>query len=270
VVLPRRRAGRAWSIRERRYLTRAELVRLLDEVPPKWRPLFEPPRRAAHPADRRACHHAASPPFSPRRRRRVRLSRPRRCRVRSGQPAPSCPRPCRRARRADRRRLSHPPTHVRLAAGASDPASGHGRSIWQPRHLAHVGPRTRAKATLRPTPAPRPKRERDQRRGWLPLIEGKQVRPPFLSARFAGASLGATGYPCRHETTSLAWRRQRRPSAPAPGSRPALLVGCGSEGRAWGARPVLKRGAASWRTSRIPRRSARLLRTVPCWGARSS
>jgi integrase len=41
VVLPRRRAGRAWSIRERRYLTRAELVRLLDEVPPKWRPLFE-------------------------------------------------------------------------------------------------------------------------------------------------------------------------------------------------------------------------------------
>jgi integrase len=41
VVLPRRRAGRAWSIRERRYLTRAELVRLFDEVPPKWRPLFE-------------------------------------------------------------------------------------------------------------------------------------------------------------------------------------------------------------------------------------
>ena len=41
VVLPRRRAGRAWSMRERRYLTRAELVRLLDEIPPKWRPLFE-------------------------------------------------------------------------------------------------------------------------------------------------------------------------------------------------------------------------------------
>ena len=41
LVLPRRRAGRAWSIRERRYLTRAELVHLLDEVPPKWRPLFE-------------------------------------------------------------------------------------------------------------------------------------------------------------------------------------------------------------------------------------
>jgi integrase len=41
VVLPRRRAGRAWSARERRYLTRAELVRLLDEVPGKWRSLFE-------------------------------------------------------------------------------------------------------------------------------------------------------------------------------------------------------------------------------------
>ena len=41
VVLPRRRAGRAWSATERRYLTRAELVRLLDEVPEKWRSLFE-------------------------------------------------------------------------------------------------------------------------------------------------------------------------------------------------------------------------------------
>jgi len=41
VVLPRRRAGRAWSTRERRFLTRAELVRLLEEVPAKWRPLFE-------------------------------------------------------------------------------------------------------------------------------------------------------------------------------------------------------------------------------------
>ena len=41
VVLPRRRSGRSWSTRERRYLTRAELVRLLDEVPVKWRPLFE-------------------------------------------------------------------------------------------------------------------------------------------------------------------------------------------------------------------------------------
>jgi integrase len=41
VVLPRRRAGRASSTRERRFLTRAELVRLLDEVPVKWRPFFE-------------------------------------------------------------------------------------------------------------------------------------------------------------------------------------------------------------------------------------
>ena len=41
VVLPRRRAGRAWSMRERRYLTRGELTRLLDEVPAKWRSLFE-------------------------------------------------------------------------------------------------------------------------------------------------------------------------------------------------------------------------------------
>ena len=41
VVLPRRRAGRAWSATERRYLTRAELIHLLDEFPPNWRPLFE-------------------------------------------------------------------------------------------------------------------------------------------------------------------------------------------------------------------------------------
>jgi Phage integrase SAM-like domain len=41
VVLPRRRAGRAWSTRDRRFLTRAELVRVLDEVPATWRPLFE-------------------------------------------------------------------------------------------------------------------------------------------------------------------------------------------------------------------------------------
>ncbi|MGH2741604.1 MAG: tyrosine-type recombinase/integrase [Thermoleophilaceae bacterium] len=41
VVLPRRRGGRAWEFRERRFLTREELARLLDEVPPKWRPLVE-------------------------------------------------------------------------------------------------------------------------------------------------------------------------------------------------------------------------------------
>lgn len=41
VVLPRRRAGRAWDLQERRFLTRAELRRLLEEVPAKWRPLFD-------------------------------------------------------------------------------------------------------------------------------------------------------------------------------------------------------------------------------------
>jgi hypothetical protein len=59
-----------------------------------------------------------------------------------------------------------------------------------------------------------------------------------------------------------------RPRHPAVG-RLCLMVE-GREGRAWGAMPEPTRGAASWRTSRIPRRSARLLRTVPCWGARSS
>lgn len=40
-VLPRRRAGRAWEMKERRFLTRDEVGRLLAEAPPKWRPLFE-------------------------------------------------------------------------------------------------------------------------------------------------------------------------------------------------------------------------------------
>jgi integrase len=40
-VLPRRRAGRAWEMSERRFLTRQELGRLLAAAPPKWRPLFE-------------------------------------------------------------------------------------------------------------------------------------------------------------------------------------------------------------------------------------
>jgi integrase len=40
-VLPRRRAGRAWEMKERRFLTREELGRLLDEAPGKWRPLFD-------------------------------------------------------------------------------------------------------------------------------------------------------------------------------------------------------------------------------------
>jgi len=41
VVLPRRRGGRGWEFKERRFLTREELPRLLAEVPPKWRPLFD-------------------------------------------------------------------------------------------------------------------------------------------------------------------------------------------------------------------------------------
>ena len=41
VVLPRRRGGRAWEFKERRFLTRGELAGLLDEVPPKWRALFD-------------------------------------------------------------------------------------------------------------------------------------------------------------------------------------------------------------------------------------
>jgi integrase len=39
--MPCRRAGRAWKKKERRFLTREELARLLDEAPPKWRLLFE-------------------------------------------------------------------------------------------------------------------------------------------------------------------------------------------------------------------------------------
>ncbi len=40
VVLPRRRRGRAWSMQERRFLTRVEIKRLRAEVPEKWQPLF--------------------------------------------------------------------------------------------------------------------------------------------------------------------------------------------------------------------------------------
>ncbi len=45
VVVPRRRAGRTWSMRERRFPTRAELVRLLDEVPARVAPVFRAARR---------------------------------------------------------------------------------------------------------------------------------------------------------------------------------------------------------------------------------
>jgi integrase len=40
-VLPRRRGGRAYEFMERRFLTREELARLLEEIPAKWRTLFE-------------------------------------------------------------------------------------------------------------------------------------------------------------------------------------------------------------------------------------
>jgi len=41
VVLPRRRGGRGYEFMERRFLTREELARLLEEIPAKWRALFE-------------------------------------------------------------------------------------------------------------------------------------------------------------------------------------------------------------------------------------
>jgi integrase len=41
VVLPRRRRGRAWELKERRFLTREQLASLLAQVPAKWGPLFE-------------------------------------------------------------------------------------------------------------------------------------------------------------------------------------------------------------------------------------
>jgi integrase len=61
VVLPRRRAGRAWSVRERRFLTRAELVRLLDEVPRSGgRCLSCSPRPGCGSLRRSACAGATS------------------------------------------------------------------------------------------------------------------------------------------------------------------------------------------------------------------
>jgi integrase len=41
IVLPRRRRGRAYEHDERRFLSRQQLARLLAEIPPQWRPLFE-------------------------------------------------------------------------------------------------------------------------------------------------------------------------------------------------------------------------------------
>jgi integrase len=161
VVLPRRRSGRAWSTRERRYLTRAELVRLLDEVPVKWRPLFEllaatglriseatglrwsdlvldGPTPHLH-VKRALVKGAIVAPKSRHGARLIPLTRElgallhayrphqatedgfvfpraRLPRLRSGQPAPAGARPRRRARRTQRRRLSHAPPHVRIDA----------------------------------------------------------------------------------------------------------------------------------------------------------
>jgi integrase len=41
IVLPRRRRGRAYEHDERRFLSRQQLARLLAEIPPQWRALFE-------------------------------------------------------------------------------------------------------------------------------------------------------------------------------------------------------------------------------------
>jgi integrase len=40
-VLPHRRRGRAYEYDERRFLSRQQFARLLAEIPPQWRPLFE-------------------------------------------------------------------------------------------------------------------------------------------------------------------------------------------------------------------------------------
>src|SRR5439155_4248551 len=41
ILLPQRPRGRAFEFDERRFLTRAQLARLLDEIPEGWRPLFD-------------------------------------------------------------------------------------------------------------------------------------------------------------------------------------------------------------------------------------
>lgn len=40
LVLPARRGGRRWDVRERRSLNREELARLIEEIPPGYKPLF--------------------------------------------------------------------------------------------------------------------------------------------------------------------------------------------------------------------------------------
>jgi integrase len=41
LVLPRRRGGKPYEFVERRFLTRSQLARLLEEVPVEWRPFFD-------------------------------------------------------------------------------------------------------------------------------------------------------------------------------------------------------------------------------------
>jgi integrase len=41
VLLPRRRGGKPYEFEERRFLTRTQLARFLDEIPHEWRPLFD-------------------------------------------------------------------------------------------------------------------------------------------------------------------------------------------------------------------------------------
>jgi hypothetical protein len=172
----------------------------------------------------------------------------------------------------------------RTTAAATRKPIGRARTAATLRPLSHlvrgaserlvaVDPRTTALVENGPYRAGRPLLVRSRRaaarrsgarirvraRGWRPAFRALQVprwEPPDTRANTKPRLL--------HGAVSGGLR----PRHPAVG-RLCLLV-AGSEGRAWGARPVPKRGAASWRTSRIPRRLARLLRTVPWWGARSS
>jgi integrase len=41
LLLPRRRGGKPYEFEERRFLTRKQLARFLDEIPSEWRPLFD-------------------------------------------------------------------------------------------------------------------------------------------------------------------------------------------------------------------------------------
>jgi hypothetical protein len=91
-----------------------------------------------------------------------------------------------------------------------------------PRRL-RFGRGTAATRSFSATTGRRPKRERDQRRGWLPLTEGKQVRPPFLSA-ICGCLTAShrIPVPTRNHVSCMA------PSAAAfgPGTRQSAVSAC--------------------------------------------